>query len=161
MSPPSPILKISKQHYFKTLWTFSVYILFYFQFNIIIYQQLNSYIRVLLRQGTLPFKDGTFDIVFANSVFSHLEPDLNLAWMKEIHRTLQPGGLAMLTIIDPAKFVRMAAGAKEWMEKLDEEIQQTQKNYEFKIQEMKQNDDSQFNFLKKVWQMTGKGFTEF
>jgi hypothetical protein len=37
----------------------------------------------------------------------------------------------------------------EWMEKLDEEIQQTQKNYEFKIQEMKQNDDSQFNILKE------------
>lgn len=84
----------------------------------------------LEQKGTLPFKDETFDIVFANSVFSHLEPDLNMAWMKDIHRTLQPGGLAMLTIIDPAKFVRMAEGAKEWMEKLDLNVKQAQTDLE-------------------------------
>ena len=53
-----------------------------------------------------------------------------MAWMKEIHRTIQPGGLAMLTIIDPAKFVRMAAGAKEWMEKLDLDVTKAQTDLE-------------------------------
>jgi len=80
--------------------------------------------------GTLPFSDATFDIAFANSVFSHLDEALNLSWMREIHRVLQPGGLAMLTIIDPKKFVIMADGAKDWMDKIGVDVKQTQKDIE-------------------------------
>ena len=59
---------------------------------------------VIEQEGVLPHADDTFDLVFANSVFSHLEERLNLAWFHEIVRTLKPGGLAALTIIDRPKF---------------------------------------------------------
>ncbi len=46
---------------------------------------------------SLPFKEGMFDVVFANSMLHHLpSPELGL---KEIHRVLKQGGL--LCLVDP------------------------------------------------------------
>ncbi len=46
---------------------------------------------------SLPFKEGAFDVVFANSLLHHLpSPELGL---KEIHRVLKQGGL--LCLVDP------------------------------------------------------------
>lgn len=47
----------------------------------------------------LPFADNKFGLVYALSVFTHLEhfPDL---WLMEFHRVLQPGGHAIFTIHD-------------------------------------------------------------
>lgn len=52
-------------------------------------------------QGTilphLPFADGSLDVVFAGSVFTHIA-DFEEAWLLEIARVLRPGGVAVLTI---------------------------------------------------------------
>ncbi|WP_062358317.1 class I SAM-dependent methyltransferase [Pseudoxanthomonas mexicana] len=40
---------------------------------------------------------GTFDLVFAYSVFSHLSGPACHAWMEEFHRILKPGGLVAFT----------------------------------------------------------------
>jgi len=46
----------------------------------------------------LPFADGTFDVVFGHSVFTHLaEADQDL-WLAEIARVLKPGGYAFVTV---------------------------------------------------------------
>lgn len=47
----------------------------------------------------LPFADGHFDLVYAGSVFSHIE-DLADAWLLEVRRVLSPGGRAYVTLHD-------------------------------------------------------------
>lgn len=46
----------------------------------------------------LKFDAGYFDLVYAISVFSHLEEQLHLSWLREIKRVLRPGGLALISI---------------------------------------------------------------
>lgn len=60
--------------------------------------------------GRLNFENDEFDIIFANSVFSHLTEALNKSWYEEIARVLKPGGIACLTIIDKNKFDIMVEG---------------------------------------------------
>jgi SAM-dependent methyltransferase len=45
----------------------------------------------------LAFDDGSFDLVYALSVFTHLPVELQLDWMRELHRVLRPDGLLLLT----------------------------------------------------------------
>jgi SAM-dependent methyltransferase len=45
----------------------------------------------------LPHPDGTFDLVYALSVFTHLPEELQLAWAGELRRVLAPGGRLVLS----------------------------------------------------------------
>jgi SAM-dependent methyltransferase len=50
-----------------------------------------------IRSGTeppLPFEDGSFDFIWAISVFTHLTAN-SAAWLLELHRLLKPGGMLM------------------------------------------------------------------
>jgi SAM-dependent methyltransferase len=44
----------------------------------------------------LEFEDGSFDLAWAISVFTHLT-DTSLPWLLELHRVLRPGGLLIAT----------------------------------------------------------------
>jgi SAM-dependent methyltransferase len=44
-----------------------------------------------------PFEDGTFDLIYGYSVFSHLNEDMQKRWLIELHRIVKPGGLVILT----------------------------------------------------------------
>jgi SAM-dependent methyltransferase len=44
----------------------------------------------------LPFEDGSFDLAWAISVFTHLT-DESIPWLLELHRLLKPGGLLIAT----------------------------------------------------------------
>ncbi len=46
----------------------------------------------------MPFEDNFFDLVYAYSVFTHLDEDMQFVWLKDIKRVLKPGGIALLTI---------------------------------------------------------------
>ena len=48
-------------------------------------------------QPPLPFADGSFDLVYALSVFSHLNRDQCVAWMRELARVTRPGGTILIT----------------------------------------------------------------
>ncbi|MGH6842653.1 MAG: class I SAM-dependent methyltransferase [Methylocella sp.] len=52
---------------------------------------LNSY------YPPLPYCDGKFDLIYAISVYTHLELPAMLQWTGEILRILQPGGIAFIT----------------------------------------------------------------
>lgn len=39
------------------------------------------------------FADGFFDAVYSVSVFTHLPEDLQMAWVRELHRIMAPGGV--------------------------------------------------------------------
>jgi SAM-dependent methyltransferase len=45
----------------------------------------------------LAYANGSFDLVYALSVFTHLPEPLQLAWIHELERVLRPGGLLLLT----------------------------------------------------------------
>lgn len=47
----------------------------------------------------LPFEDRYFDLVYAGSVFTHID-DLAFAWFMELRRVIKPGGVLYATIHD-------------------------------------------------------------
>ena len=47
----------------------------------------------------LPFPDNYFDVIYAGSVFTHID-DLADTWMLELRRIMKPGGRAYITIHD-------------------------------------------------------------
>jgi SAM-dependent methyltransferase len=47
----------------------------------------------------LPYEDGSFDLVYAFSVFTHLPEDLQHAWMRECRRVLRPGGYLLISTL--------------------------------------------------------------
>lgn len=49
----------------------------------------------------LPFEDRSFGLVYAGSVFTHIE-DLADAWLLELRRITRPGGFLFLTVHDQA-----------------------------------------------------------
>jgi SAM-dependent methyltransferase len=46
----------------------------------------------------LPFPDATFDMVYAISVFTHLDAAAQAAWLRELGRALKPGGVLLFTV---------------------------------------------------------------
>jgi SAM-dependent methyltransferase len=56
--------------------------------------------------------DGTFDVVYCVSVFTHLSEDVQLAWAAELLRVLKPGGLVLCTTQGEA-FRRLLVTADE------------------------------------------------
>jgi SAM-dependent methyltransferase len=66
----------------------------------------------------LPHREGTFDLVYALSVFTHLPEALQRPWMQEMRRVLAPGGWLLITThgesyasdLDPADRAAFAAG---------------------------------------------------
>lgn len=60
--------------------------------------------RVDVRQNgpepALPFEDGRFGFVFANSVFTHIRSSEAPGWARELARVLGPGGMAIISALD-------------------------------------------------------------
>lgn len=51
----------------------------------------------LTEERSLPFPDGSFDVVFSVSVFSHFDEKSESDWLSEVHRVLRPGGLFLVS----------------------------------------------------------------
>jgi SAM-dependent methyltransferase len=45
----------------------------------------------------LPFRDGSLDLAYAISIWSHFEPALGIRWFEEMHRVIRPGGHLVCT----------------------------------------------------------------
>jgi SAM-dependent methyltransferase len=45
----------------------------------------------------LPMEDGSLDLAYAISIWSHFEPALGLEWFDEMHRLIAPGGHLLFT----------------------------------------------------------------
>jgi SAM-dependent methyltransferase len=59
----------------------------------------------------LPYEDGRFDLVYAISVFSHLDRGVAGMWLAELRRVLAPDGLALLSVHGPHAFEQFRIGA--------------------------------------------------
>lgn len=67
----------------------------------------------------LPFADGSFDLVYALSVFTHLTAELQLAWRDELRRVLSPQGRLLITTHGRSYLPRLDAGERERFERGD------------------------------------------
>lgn len=45
-----------------------------------------------------PFATGFFDLVYSISVFTHLDEDFQLAWLRELHRIAAPGAMLIASV---------------------------------------------------------------
>ena len=79
--------------------------------------------RTVRLRAPLPAEAGTFDVVYACSVITHLRLDTARAWLAEIARVLEPGGRALLTFHDErhpqAEAVRGELARKGWAVRFD------------------------------------------
>jgi SAM-dependent methyltransferase len=57
----------------------------------------------------LDYAGGSFDLVYALSVFSHLTHDLQVPWVRELARVIKPGGRLMLSVHGEAYVSRLTA----------------------------------------------------
>ena len=62
----------------------------------------------------LPFEDRYFDLIYAGSVFTHID-DLADAWLLELRRILKPGGLAFITIQESYIFDKIKESPELWL----------------------------------------------
>ena len=58
----------------------------------------NGHFAVNLPQPPLHYPDGTFDVVYCLSVFTHLDETMQDAWLAELVRVIRPGGALLLTV---------------------------------------------------------------
>ena len=67
----------------------------------------------------LPYVSGSFDLIYALSVFTHLDDELQRQWLEEFRRVLAPGGLLVVSVLGssvadrlgPSERRRFEAGA--------------------------------------------------
>jgi len=60
-----------------------------------------------------PYVAGSFDLVYALSVLSHLDADLQAAWIAEFHRLLRPGGLLVVSVLGSSVRQRLERHERE------------------------------------------------
>ena len=51
----------------------------------------------------LSYPDHSFDLIYAISVFTHLDEEQQFAWLEELRRTAKPGALLILTVLPLAE----------------------------------------------------------
>jgi SAM-dependent methyltransferase len=57
----------------------------------------------------LPFASESFDLCYAVSVFTHLPEELQMPWLRELHRVLRPGGILVVTLSGEGDLIRTTA----------------------------------------------------
>jgi SAM-dependent methyltransferase len=67
--------------------------------------------RLRLVSSTGEFPGESFDLIFAISVFTHLDASFEF-WLEEVHRLLRPAGKALLTYQDETLFTEMVSSGK-------------------------------------------------
>lgn len=61
----------------------------------------------------LPYPDGTFDLIYAIAVFTHLAEDRQLEWLAELKRVTRPGGFVLFTVFSQHCTAALSAGQME------------------------------------------------
>ena len=59
------------------------------------------------------FQENSFDLIYANSVFTHLDESFQNAWLHELQRLAQPGAILLLTVHGEYGCQTMSASVQE------------------------------------------------
>jgi len=76
-----------------------------------------AHFRVTPPQPPLPYPDGSFDIIYCVSVFTHLEEDMQDAWLAELKRILKAGGTLLFTVHGAAAARELDSSEREALRK--------------------------------------------
>ena len=70
--------------------------------------------------GELPFDSGGFDLIFANSVFSHLSEKSAMSTLTELVRVLSLEGMLIVSVLELKEMEKFYSNQKqrEWIEKI-------------------------------------------
>lgn len=49
-------------------------------------------------EPSLPLPSGSMDVIYAWSIWTHLNEEIGIAWLTELKRVLRPGGCAIITV---------------------------------------------------------------
>lgn len=63
------------------------------------------------------YADNSFDCIYAISVFTHIDEQMQFAWLKELHRIASPGAVLVLTVHGASTFSVLSAEAREQLER--------------------------------------------
>jgi SAM-dependent methyltransferase len=66
-----------------------------------------------------PYVAGSFDLIYALSVFSHLSEPIQHAWVAEFRRILRPGGLLVISVLGEAVRERLLPEERRCFERGD------------------------------------------
>lgn len=73
-------------------------------------------------RATLPFSDGSVDLIFTEHVLEHVEFDIATAVLADFFRALKPGGIVRIVVPDLNKCCHAyLSGDKSWFTKVDAE----------------------------------------
>lgn len=111
-------------------------------------QRLDGRFLVSPKHPPLPFEDDTFDVAVAVSVFTHLDEEPQLAWLRELRRILRPGGV-LLASTHPSELTYMRPDLTE-----DEHRTLQARGFLFAPGHGRFNDDGAFHtaeYLDSAW----------
>jgi len=76
--------------------------------------------RKITSMEALPFENDSFDIVFANSVFSHLSEKSALFTLAELSRIIQKGGVLIISTLELSNMVNFYSNEqqRDWITKI-------------------------------------------
>lgn len=58
----------------------------------------------------LPYAEASIELLYSISIVTHLDEEDQRAWLAEVRRIVQPGGIALITVQGPHAFRECAAG---------------------------------------------------
>ena len=99
--------------------------------------------RKVTSMKALPFEEASFDIVFANSIFSHLSEKSALFALSELSRILKKGGILIISTLEQRNMVKFYAKEK-------------QRNWITKILGSQEEATSKLNEKDFIWGYTGR-----
>jgi SAM-dependent methyltransferase len=109
----------------------------------------------------LPLADGSLDLVYAISIWSHFAPDLGLRWFEEMHRLLRPGGHLVCTthgLTSIAHYATLALRTPEQSEEIRDALYRSGSWYAAEFGEQGDwgvvNPDWGTAFLSPEWMLT-------
>jgi SAM-dependent methyltransferase len=73
-------------------------------------KEVGPHFRVCERQPPLEVPDGSVDLVYAYSVFTHLAEANFKLWIVELARILEPGGVALFTVLSDRAMIAAQCG---------------------------------------------------
>ncbi|MDG2189580.1 MAG: class I SAM-dependent methyltransferase [Paracoccaceae bacterium] len=106
--------------------------------------------------GTLPFDNDSLDLLFANSVFSHLSEVSAIATLGELTRILAPDGLLIISVLEQVEMQKFYSNVKQkdWIEKVlggQEEAEQSLLQNNFVWGDTKRWDNYGIAIMNDTW----------